>query len=73
MIDGDADLRSSLAALGPAALRELHDVLTWPEASRGALLRSLVGHDRDRRHRQGRSAAAAASTAGPRYSEASAE
>jgi hypothetical protein len=41
--DEDADLRSSLAALGPAALRELHDVLTWPEPSRDALLRSLLG------------------------------
>ena len=41
--DEDADLRSSLAALGPDALRELQDVLTWPEPSRDALLRSLVG------------------------------
>jgi hypothetical protein len=43
LIDEDADLRASLAALGPAALRDLHDVLTWPEPSRDALLRSLVG------------------------------
>jgi hypothetical protein len=43
MIDEDADLRSSLAARGPDALRELQDVLTRPEPSRDALLRSLVG------------------------------
>jgi hypothetical protein len=43
VIDEDADLRSSLAALGPDALRELQDVLTWPGPSRDALLRSLVG------------------------------
>jgi hypothetical protein len=43
MVDEDADFRSSLATLGPAALRELEDVLTWPEPSREALLRSLVG------------------------------
>ncbi len=42
MIDEDADLRSSLAALGPDALRQLQDVLTWPEPSRDALLRSLL-------------------------------
>lgn len=38
VIDEDADLRSSLAALGPAALRELQEVLTWPEPRRDALL-----------------------------------
>jgi hypothetical protein len=27
----DANIRSNLAALGPAALRELRDVLTWPQ------------------------------------------
>jgi hypothetical protein len=43
LIDEDADLRSSLAALGPDALLELQDVLTWPELSRDALLRSLMG------------------------------
>jgi hypothetical protein len=43
MIDEDGDLRSSLAALGPEALRQLQDVLTWPEPSRDALLGSLVG------------------------------
>jgi hypothetical protein len=42
-IDEDADLRSRLAALGPAALRELRDVLTWPQPRRDALLRMLVG------------------------------
>jgi hypothetical protein len=41
-LDEDVDLRSSLAALGPAPLRELCDVLTWPQPSRDALLRSLV-------------------------------
>jgi hypothetical protein len=40
--DEDADLRSSLTALGPDALSQLQDVLTWPEPSRDALLRSLV-------------------------------
>jgi hypothetical protein len=44
--DEDADLRSSLAAFGPDALRELQDVLTWPQPRRDAFLRSLVG----RRH-----------------------
>jgi hypothetical protein len=39
----DADLRSGLASLGPAALRELREVLTWPEPWRDALLRMLVG------------------------------
>lgn len=43
LVDEDADLRSSLAALGPAALRELQDVLTWPQPQRDGLLRSLVG------------------------------
>ena len=43
LTDEDAYLRSSLAALGYDALRQLQDVLTWPEPSRDALLRSLVG------------------------------
>ena len=42
-IDDDAGLRSRLAALGPAALRDLRDVLTWPQPRRDALLRVLVG------------------------------
>ena len=42
-IDEDSGLRSRLAALGPAALRDLRDVLTWPQPRRDALLRSLVG------------------------------
>jgi hypothetical protein len=42
----DADIRSNLAALGPDALRELQDVLTWPQPRRDEFLRSLVG----RRH-----------------------
>jgi len=29
--DEDADLRLNLAALGPDALRELQDVLMWPQ------------------------------------------
>ena len=45
-IDEDAHLRSSLAALGPAALRELGDVLRWPPPRRDALLRRLVGYPR---------------------------
>ncbi len=43
LIDEDADLRSGLAALGPAALRELREVLTWPQRRRDDLLRVLVG------------------------------
>ena len=42
-IDEDARLRAGLAALGPVAVRELRDVLTWPEARRDALHRALVG------------------------------
>ena len=37
----DADLRSNLAALD--SLRELQNVLTWPQPMRDALARSLVG------------------------------
>jgi len=43
LIDEDRDLRNDLSALGPAAIRELQDVLTWPQARRDALLRSWVG------------------------------
>ena len=43
LIDEDAGLRSKLGALGPAALRQLRDVLTWPQPRRDALLRALVG------------------------------
>jgi hypothetical protein len=43
MIDEDAELRSSLAALGPDALLELQEVLTWHGPSRDTLLRSLFG------------------------------
>jgi hypothetical protein len=46
LIDEDADIRSNLAALGPDALRELQDVLSWPQPRRDEFLRSLVG----RRH-----------------------
>jgi hypothetical protein len=42
-LDEDRDLRNGLTALGQAALRELQDVLTWPQERRDALLRSLVG------------------------------
>jgi hypothetical protein len=45
LLSEDANLRSSLAELGPAALRELQDVLTSPKPSRDALLRSLLGLD----------------------------
>ena len=45
-IDEDARLRASLAALGPAALRELSDVLRWPPPRRDMLLRMLVGRPR---------------------------
>jgi hypothetical protein len=41
VIDEDADLRRNLAALGPGALRELQDLLTWPQPSRDKLSRSL--------------------------------
>ena len=44
--DEDAGLRSGLDALGPAALSELRDVLTWAQPPRDALLRSLVGRPR---------------------------
>jgi len=62
MIDEDADLRSKLAALGPDALRELQEVLTWPEPRRDALLRSLVGRPEQARGGRG---ALAAETAEP--------
>ena len=42
-LDEDVDLRITLAALGPAILRELQDMLTWPDPRGDALLRSLVG------------------------------
>jgi hypothetical protein len=42
-IDEDARLRAGLAALGPVAVRELRDVLTWPEPRRDALHRALIG------------------------------
>jgi len=62
MIDEDADLRSKLAALGPDALRELQEVLTWSEPRRDALLRSLVGRPEQARGGRG---ALAAETAEP--------
>lgn len=43
LIDEDAELRSGLAALNPAARRELGEVLAWPESRRDALLHSLLG------------------------------
>jgi hypothetical protein len=46
LFDEDADIRSNLAALGPDALRELQDVLTWPQPRRDEFLRSIIG----RRH-----------------------
>jgi hypothetical protein len=41
-IDEDADLRSCRVASVPDAPRQLHEVLTWPEPQRDALLHSLV-------------------------------
>jgi hypothetical protein len=40
--DEDADIRSHLAALGPAALAELRRILEAPPTYRTALLRGLV-------------------------------
>jgi hypothetical protein len=37
----DEDLRRDLALLGPPALRELREVLTWPQERRDGLLRNL--------------------------------
>ena len=39
LTDEDAELRSDLAALGPAILRALDDVLSWSSSNRDALLR----------------------------------
>ena len=40
--DEDADIRSHLAALGPAALAELRRILEAPSAYRTAVLRALT-------------------------------
>jgi hypothetical protein len=40
--DEDADIRSHLAALGPAALDELRRVLEAPSIYRSAVLRALT-------------------------------
>jgi hypothetical protein len=48
LIDEDANLRANLAALGPAALRDLEDVLTWSQTDRDAFLQSLVGRRESR-------------------------
>jgi len=40
--DEDADIRSHLAALGPAALADLRRILEGPSTYRTALLRRLV-------------------------------
>jgi len=42
LIDEDADLRSNLAALGPAALKELQDVLAGPQPKLDDFLGRLV-------------------------------
>jgi hypothetical protein len=42
LFDEDADVRSHLAALGPAALGELRRVLEAPETYRTAVLRALT-------------------------------
>ena len=43
LLDEDAELRSDLAALGPAYLRELDEVLSWPQERRDEFSRKLVG------------------------------
>ena len=42
LLDEDADIRSHLAPLGPAALAELRRILEAPATYRTALLRGLV-------------------------------
>ncbi len=46
--DEDADVRSHLAVLGPAALAELRRVLEAPSTYRTAVLRRLVAEPRPR-------------------------
>ena len=62
--DEDADVRSHLAVLGPAALAELRGILEAPSTYRTAVLRRLMARparrgprhvDRDGRRRRGRS------------------
>ena len=51
-VDEDADLRASLAALGLDALRQLQDVLTWPQtfqSARSRLVDREPPHSRIRR------------------------
>ena len=43
LFDEDADVRSHLAAFGPAALAELRRVLDAPSAYRTEVLRALTG------------------------------
>jgi hypothetical protein len=42
LLDEDADIRSHLAVLGPAALAELRRILEAPEARRTEILRALT-------------------------------
>ncbi len=42
LFDEDADVRTHLAALGPAALAELRRILEAPESHRTAVLRALT-------------------------------
>ena len=42
LLDGDADVRSHLAVLGPAALTELRRILEGPSTYRTAILRRLM-------------------------------
>ena len=41
-LDEDADIRSHLAVLGPAALGQLRDILEAPSTYRTAVLRALM-------------------------------
>ena len=42
LLDEDADIRTHLAALGPAALGQLRDILEAPSTYRTAILRRLM-------------------------------
>jgi hypothetical protein len=42
LFDEDAEVRSHLAAIGPAALADLRRVLEAPESYRSAVLRALI-------------------------------
>ena len=48
LFDEDADIRSNLAALGPAALSDLRRIPEAPTADRNAVLRGLTARARVR-------------------------